>query len=93
LGSSYGAGFWTNAGPSEFAARRIKGGMPADTFFASGNRGQRIYIVPSERLVVVRLGMTHRLPDFDIAADLRLLRDTIAALKANGANPLEGLPL
>ena len=93
LGSSYGAGFWTNAGPSEFAALRIKGGMPADTFFASGNRGQRIYIVPSERLVVVRLGMTHRLPDFDIAADLRLLRDTIAALKANGANPIEGLPL
>ena len=93
LGSTYGAGFWTNDGPSEFAALRIKAGMPADSFFASGNRGQRIYIIPSEHLVVVRLGMTHRPPDFDIAGDLHLVRDTIAALKAGNDKPAEGLPL
>lgn len=91
LGSSYGAGFWTNGGSSEFAALRIKGGMPADAFFASGNRGQRIYIIPSERLVVVRLGMTHRPPDFDIAGDLRLMREAIAVLRKEGAG--SGVPL
>ncbi|NOT42933.1 MAG: serine hydrolase [Alphaproteobacteria bacterium] len=89
--SSYGAGFWTNDSEDEFAERRIKAGMPHDTFFASGNRGQRIYIIPSERMVVVRLGMTHRPPDFDIAADLRLLREAIAALK--GGTPAVSAPL
>lgn len=93
LGSTYGAGFWTNDGPSAYAAMRIKAGMPADAFFASGNRGQRIYIVPSERLVVVRLGMTHRPPDFDIAGDIRLLRETIAALKKGDVASDAGVPL
>lgn len=91
LGSSYGAGFWTNESPDPFAARRVKSGMPRDTFFASGNRGQRIYIIPSERMVVVRLGMTHRPPDFDIAADIALLKEAIAALKTAGST--DGVPL
>ncbi len=93
VGSTYGAGFWTNDGSSEFAADRIGAGMPADAFFASGNLGQRIYIVPSERLVVVRFGVTHRPPDFDIVGDLHLLRDAIAALKKDGATPNAGIPL
>ena len=93
LGSTYGAGFWTNDGPSEFAADRIAAGMPADAFFASGNLGQRIYIVPSEHLVVVRFGVTHRPPDFDIVGDLHLLRDTIAALKKNAPSTSDGIPL
>jgi CubicO group peptidase (beta-lactamase class C family) len=91
LGSTYGAGFWTNDGPSEYAAGRIKGGMPADAFFASGNLGQRIYIVPSERLVVVRFGVTQRPPDFDIVGDVHLVRDAIAALKNDGGGA--GIPL
>ena len=91
LGSTYGAGFWTNDGPSTYALDRIKAGMPADAFFASGNRGQRIYIVPSERLIIVRLGMMHRPPDFYIVDDLRLIREAIAALK-NGAGAA-GVPL
>jgi CubicO group peptidase (beta-lactamase class C family) len=93
LGSTYGAGFWTNDGGSEFAALRIKAGMPADGFFASGNRGQRIYIMPSAHLVIVRLGMTHRPPDFDIAGDLHLIRDVIAALSTGDAMREEGIAL
>jgi len=93
LGTSYGAGFWTNDGGSTFAEQRIEAGMPADSFFASGNRGQRIYIIPSEHLVVVRLGMTHRPPDFDIAGDLHLLRDVIAATKIGDGQGIEGRPL
>lgn len=56
----YGAGFWTNrdnAGP--LASRRISWGMPADAFFAHGYLGQMVVVVPSERLVVVRLGYSH----------------------------------
>ncbi len=58
LGSLYGAGFWTTEGDGAEAKSIIARGMPPGTFFASGNLGQRIYIVPSERLVVVRLGVS-----------------------------------
>jgi CubicO group peptidase (beta-lactamase class C family) len=80
LGTSYGAGFWTNAGTDPGAVGRIRGGMPCDTFFASGNLGQRVYIVPSSNVVIVRLGISQKQPDFDIVADVRLIREVLAAL-------------
>jgi CubicO group peptidase (beta-lactamase class C family) len=55
-------------------------GMPRDTFVASGNLGQRIYIIPSSRLVIVRLAITQWLPDFDMAGDNRSIRTVVAAL-------------
>lgn len=52
--------------------------MPPDSFMARGTQGQYIVIVPSARLVVVRLGMAHdRYEDIDGVA--RLLADAIAA--------------
>lgn len=73
LGSPYGAGFWTNDGPDALAAARVRLGFPKDGFHASGNFGQRIYIVPSRRLVVARFGYSAP-PDFGIEDDLRLIR-------------------
>jgi CubicO group peptidase (beta-lactamase class C family) len=78
LGAPYGAGFWTNDGPSPFAARRVASGFPKDGFFASGFLGQRIYIVPSEQLVVVRFGYS-RPPDFGIGDDEALIAAVIRA--------------
>jgi CubicO group peptidase (beta-lactamase class C family) len=78
LGAPYGAGFWTNDGPSAFAAQRVAGGFPKDGFFASGNLGQRIYIVPSRRLVVVRFGYSKG-PAFGIVDDVALIKAAIAA--------------
>jgi CubicO group peptidase (beta-lactamase class C family) len=79
-GSTYGAGFWTNDGPSEQAAWRVAQGFPKDGYFASGNLGQRIYIIPSERMVIARFGYS-RAPSFGMRADLDLMREAIAALK------------
>lgn len=80
LGTSYGAGFWTNAGTDAFSRGRIEAGMPCDAFFASGNLGQRVYVMPSRKLVIVRLGVTPP-PDYDIAGDLRFIRDVLATLE------------
>jgi hypothetical protein len=82
LGTDYGAGAFTNDTPAKAATERVRAGMPKDAFFASGRLGQRIYILPSQRLVVVRFGITHT-PDFDIAGDLRLLREVNAALASD----------
>ncbi|MGC1313405.1 MAG: serine hydrolase [Candidatus Acidiferrum sp.] len=79
LDSPYGSGFWVNAGQSDDARGRVQAGMPADAFFASGNFGQRIVILPSQKLVIVRFGVTIDPPDFDIRGLIRLVKDVIAA--------------
>ena len=76
----YGAGFFTDRGDSEYGERRVKGGMPADSFFASGTQGQRIVISPARRLVVVRLGRSQDWDTFDIRGLIRLVADVDAAL-------------
>lgn len=78
LGRGYGAGFWTNDGPGAAAAERVAAGFPADGFFASGIQGQRIYIVPSKSLVIVRFGYSSA-PDFGLSDDIGLIA---AAAKA-----------
>jgi CubicO group peptidase (beta-lactamase class C family) len=74
----YGAGFWTNLGDSFGAAYRVEHGWPRDAFFAKGTIGQYVIIIPSEKLVIVRLG---RSPNWPPEADgvFDLVRDVIAA--------------
>jgi CubicO group peptidase (beta-lactamase class C family) len=78
LDSPYGSGFWVNAGQHPDARGRVQAGMPVDSFYASGLFGQRVVIVPSQRLVIVRFGATIDPPDFDIHGLTRLVADVIA---------------
>ncbi|RDS86317.1 class C beta-lactamase-related serine hydrolase [Dyella psychrodurans] len=78
LGSPYGAGFWTNDGPSKVAAWRVAQGFPKDGFYASGFLGQRIYIIPSEQLVIVRFGYSQG-DSFGMEDDLALIAAAIHA--------------
>lgn len=76
----YGAGFWTNRGQGAAATWRVSNGMPADSFMALGNFGQYVVIIPSKRLVIVRLGNSH-LPRGDMQMMARLVADVVAAVR------------
>jgi len=77
-----GAGFWTNHGDSKGSRYRTSLGMPHDAFYASGTFGQYVIIVPSERLVIARFGISGN--QYDIAGVSRLVADVIAATGSRG---------
>jgi CubicO group peptidase (beta-lactamase class C family) len=78
LDTDYGAGFFTNRSEHPNAKGRIRSGIPRDAFFAFGALGQRIAILPSQRMVVVRLGDSVD-PTGDIRGLERLVKEAIAA--------------
>lgn len=66
----YGAHFWLNAGGKY-------PDVPKDMYSANGYQGQRVFIIPSKDLVVVRTGLAEE-PEFDING---FLRDVVAAIE------------
>ncbi|WP_426530631.1 serine hydrolase domain-containing protein [Bradyrhizobium sp. McL0615] len=80
LDTDYAAGFWTNRSEHPNAKGRVRLGIPRDAFFASGDLGQRIVIMPSQKLVVVRLGNSVD-PTGDIRGLGRLVKEVIAAVQ------------
>ena len=74
----YGAHWWLNAGDPKDPARRPWPGLPTDTYAARGHSGQYVIVVPSAKLVVVRLGLSEPDDGDDGAAELAAA--TIAAL-------------
>jgi CubicO group peptidase (beta-lactamase class C family) len=78
LDSDYAAGFYTNRSEHPNAKGRVALGFPRDSYFASGLLGQRIVIMPSQRMVVVRLGDSID-PTGDIRGVARLVKEVIAA--------------
>lgn len=73
----YGAQWWTNAGVNGHPEDRTYPDVPTDSFQAEGFEGQYIFVVPSKKLVVVRLGLT-KLDNFDIN---KLVADVIRSLR------------
>ncbi len=68
---TYAATFWLKEPDMENALVDV----PDDIFFADGFLGQRVYVIPSKKLVVVRMG--YSLKDFSLND---FLRDIIATL-------------
>jgi len=78
-----GAGFWTNQGDSFGAHLRVDHGWPRDAFFAKGTIGQYTIVIPSEKLVIVRMGRSpNSPPEADGVFDL--VRDVVAATREKG---------
>jgi CubicO group peptidase (beta-lactamase class C family) len=78
LDTDYAAGFWTDNSEHPNAKGRVRAGMPRDAYYASGNLGQRCVIIPSQHMVVVRMGDAMD-PTGDSGGMTRLVKDVIAA--------------
>jgi len=72
----YGYQFWLNGFDKKNMSKRLYPDVPADMYFADGYGGQQVYIIPSKKLVVVRLG----LHGFD---ENTLLKNIIACMPVN----------
>jgi CubicO group peptidase (beta-lactamase class C family) len=81
--TGYGAGFFTNRLDGMVPGWGVPWGMrhaPHGTFFARGYMGQYVVIVPSERLVVVRMSASHVRGD-DIETTDALMGGVLEALR------------
>jgi len=77
---SYGAHWWLNAGTPGAPENRPYPSLPTDLFYASGYEGQFVVVLPSQDLVVVRLGQSEPEHAFDLEG---FLRGVIAAFPAS----------
>lgn len=74
----YGAQWWLNAGAKDNPADRNYPDLPTDTFLADGFEGQSVFVIPSKKLVVVRLGLSQEAePDLNkfVADVIGTIRD------------------
>lgn len=62
---AYGAQWWTNAGTPGDPSDRPRVDLPPDACAARGYEQQRVMIIPSRELVIVRLGQTRFRDAFD----------------------------
>lgn len=88
---SYGAHWWLNAGTPADPKDREWEQLPADTFAAWGHSGQYVLVVPSAKLVVVRLGLS--LPDGDDVGLEDLVLASMRALGEEQAIPRDPAPV
>lgn len=56
----YGGQWWLNAGEIGNPDNRLLPNVPTDMYMMDGYEGQRVFVVPSSKLVVVRLGQNKR---------------------------------
>jgi CubicO group peptidase (beta-lactamase class C family) len=70
----YAGGWWVNRRPDRTL---VDPALPADAYWANGHDGQRLYVVPSARLVVVRLGFSPEV-DSDQLGTSQLVRELVA---------------
>lgn len=76
----YGAQIWLNAGAPENPQDRWMPSVPPDMFTTRGHEGQYVSVIPSLKLVVVRLGLAESSSAWD---QERFLASVIQAVRPN----------
>ena len=77
--SIYGAHFWLNRGG-------IYPDVPRDLYSANGFQGQKVFIIPSKNMVIVRTGLTEG-KSFDFNA---MLKNILAAIDTEAIHVVKG---
>lgn len=72
----YGAQWWLNAGAADDPVHCKYPGMPAEAVVADGFEGQSVVLIPSKKLVIVRLGVTHN-KNFSLARLVSRVVDSV----------------
>lgn len=72
----YGAHFWLSI-PEHYRDKSKSISLPKDTFHAIGRSGQFVTIVPSQALVVVRLGLTRKADAWPQDSFVQMVLDAI----------------
>ncbi|MDD5303933.1 MAG: serine hydrolase [Elusimicrobia bacterium] len=75
----YGAHWWLKLSKELGGASPAAARIPSDAFHALGHEGQCLTVIPSRRLVVVRLGLSIDITAWDHAAFLAELLDALPA--------------
>ena len=74
---NFGAHWWLKLQPEIGGGTAAAARLPADTFFAIGHEAQTLTVIPSRRLVVVRLGMSIYIDAWNQAQFLAELLDAL----------------
>jgi len=69
----YGFQFWLNGMDEKDPSKRRYPDVPPDMYYADGYGGQDIYIIPSRKLVIVRMGL-------HVINENKFLREVMAAI-------------
>lgn len=80
----YGRSFWLNTGEAVFP------GLPKTLFYAGGNAGQHVIVLPEQELVVVRLGLSDPQADTGVPAFLAAVVDALVGAPAGPGSAARG---
>jgi CubicO group peptidase (beta-lactamase class C family) len=73
----YGAQIWLNAGNKNNPADKLYPDAPNDMYLMDGYEGQSVIMIPSKKLVLVRLGLSQK-REFDTN---KFVRDVLKAME------------
>lgn len=76
-GGIYGAHWWLGLKPELGGGTAAAGRLPRDAFFAVGHEGQVLTVIPSRRLVIVRLGLSIYIDAWNHASFLSEILDAL----------------
>lgn len=76
-GGIYGAHWWLGLQPELGGGTAAAAGLPRDAFFAVGHEGQTLTVIPSQRLVIVRLGLSIHIDAWNLASFLSEVLDSV----------------
>ena len=74
---AFGAHWWLKISPEMGGDTEVARRIPADAYYALGHEGQTLTIIPSRKLVIVRLGLSIYIDAWDHAQFVSDVLDAI----------------